>query len=70
LLELVQCGFHLPAMVARRASADPVPALQKLLPRPVFDGLCLMQFLAPIRGDARVEDVVMAALDDVDGVDL
>ena len=29
-----------------------------------------MQMLAPIRRDARVEDVVMAALDDVDGVNL
>jgi hypothetical protein len=34
------------------------------------DALCLMQMLAPIRRDARVEDVVMAALDDEDGVNL
>ena len=34
------------------------------------DALCLMQMLAPIRRDARVEDVVMAALDYVDGVNL
>jgi hypothetical protein len=30
----------------------------------------LMQMLAPIRRNARVEDVVMAALNDVDGVNL
>jgi hypothetical protein len=29
-----------------------------------------MQVLAPIRRDARVEDVVMAALDDIDRIDL
>jgi hypothetical protein len=29
-----------------------------------------MKMLAPIRRDARVEDVVMAAFDDVDGVNL
>jgi hypothetical protein len=43
--------------------------------RPVFehclvDALRSMQMLAPIRRDARVQDVVMATLDDVDGVDL
>ena len=43
--------------------------------RPIFenrlvDALRLMQMLAPICRDARVEDVVMAALDDVDGVNL
>ena len=43
--------------------------------RPIFenclvDALRLMQMLAPIGRNARVEDVVMAALDDMDGVDL
>ena len=43
--------------------------------RPIFengfvDALCLMQMLTPICGDARVEDMVMAALNDIDGVNL
>jgi hypothetical protein len=43
--------------------------------RPIFenclvDTLCLMQMLTPIRRNARVENVMMAALDDVDGVNL
>jgi hypothetical protein len=43
--------------------------------RPVFedrlvDALGPAQVLASISGDARVEDVVVTALDDVDGVDL
>ena len=43
--------------------------------RPVFehglvDALGLMQVRALVAGDARVEDVVVAALDHVDGVDL
>src|SRR5437762_6732300 len=43
--------------------------------RPVFedrlvDRLRLAQMVAPVSRDARVEDLVMAALDHVDGVDL
>ena len=43
--------------------------------RPVFedrlvDGLRLAQVLALVVGNPRVEDLVVAALDDVDGVDL
>ena len=43
--------------------------------RPVFEhapvgALGLAQVGAPIGGDAGVEDVMVAALDDVDGVDL
>ena len=43
--------------------------------RPVFedalvDALGLSQMLAPIGGDARPENVMVAALDDIDGVDL
>ena len=43
--------------------------------RPVFEdrlveGLGLVQMLAPVRRDARLEDMVVAALDHVDRVDL
>jgi hypothetical protein len=43
--------------------------------RPVFehclvDCLRLVQVLAPVSGNARKQDVVMGALDHVDGVDL
>jgi hypothetical protein len=43
--------------------------------RPVFehrlvDGLHLVQMLAPVSGNARVEDLVMAAFDHIDGIDL
>jgi hypothetical protein len=41
-----------------------------ILENSLVDALCLMQMLAPIRRDARVGDVVMAALDDVDGLNL
>jgi hypothetical protein len=44
--------------------------VRPILENGLVDALCLMQMLAPIRRDARVEDVVMAALDDVDGVNL
>jgi hypothetical protein len=44
--------------------------VRPILKNGFVDGLCLVQMLAPIGGNARVEDVVMAALDDVDGVDL
>jgi len=44
--------------------------VRPILENGLVDAVCLMQVLAPIRRDARVEDVVMAALDDIDGVDL
>ena len=44
--------------------------MRPILENCLVDALCLMQMLAPVRRDARVEDVVMAALDDVDGINL
>ena len=44
--------------------------MRPILENGLVDALCLLQMLAPIRRDARVEDVVLAALDDVDGVNL
>ena len=44
--------------------------MRPILEHRLVDGLRLAQMLALVVGDARVEDVVMAAFDDVDGVDL
>ena len=44
--------------------------MRPILENGFVDALRLMEMLAPVRRDARVEDVVMAALDDVNRVDL
>ena len=44
--------------------------MRPILENGLVDALRLMQMLAPIRRDTRVENVVMAALDDEDGVNL
>ena len=44
--------------------------MRPVLEHRLVDGLRLAQMLALVRRDARVEDVVMAALDHMDGVDL
>ena len=60
-------GAEVEAQVAGRHVGERVrPVLEHRL----VDGLRLVQVLAPVLGDAREEDVVVAALDDVDGVDL
>jgi len=44
--------------------------VRPILENGLVDALCLMQMLAAIRRDARIENVVMTALDNVDGVNL
>jgi hypothetical protein len=44
--------------------------MRPVLEHGFVDGLRLVEVLAPVSGNARIEDVVMAALDHVDGVDL
>jgi hypothetical protein len=44
--------------------------MRPILEDRLVDGLRLAQMLAPVAGDARVEDVMVRALDHVDRVDL
>src|SRR3546814_4872659 len=44
--------------------------MSPVLENSLVDGLCLVQVLTPIRWNSCPQNVVMAALDDVDGVDL
>ena len=44
--------------------------MRPVLENGLVDALRLVQMLAPVLGNARVENVVVAPLDHVDGVDL
>ena len=55
-----------PQVARRHVGQRMRPVLEDRL----VDRLRLAQMVAPVSGDARVEDLVMAALDHVDGVDL
>ena len=55
---------------AQVADGEVGQRVRPVLEHRLVDGLGLVQVLAAILGNAREEDVMVAALDDVDGVDL
>ena len=66
---LVTRARPLPPACGGHATAPGRPS-SSAAPEAFADALRLVQMLAPIRRDARVKDMVMAALDHVDGINL
>lgn len=61
---------HLPHIKSQALRRHVRKRVRPILENCLVDAMCLMQMLPPVRRNARVEDVVMAPLDNVDRVNL